>query len=112
KIKNSNKIIGGYNPIGWNTSNSWIHSNDSFIFSFENDSDYFNGKISRILENGKFSIYDCDDFNLLLHFGNGDLILDGKNGICDKSNYEFCILKNDERCFEAEELEIFSVTIN
>ncbi|CAI2171605.1 16833_t:CDS:2 [Funneliformis geosporum] len=69
------------------------------------------GKISRILEGGKNSIYDCDDFNLILYFGNGDLILDGVNGICDKSDYEFCLLNDDEKCFEAEELEIFSVNV-
>ncbi|CAB5364759.1 unnamed protein product [Rhizophagus irregularis] len=68
-------------------------------------------RISRILENSKYSIYDCKDFNLLLNFGNGDLILDGTIGICDKSNYEFCILNNDERCFEAEQLEVFSVQL-
>ncbi|CAG8580930.1 9988_t:CDS:2 [Funneliformis caledonium] len=69
------------------------------------------GKISRILQGGKNSIYDCDDFNLILYFGNGDLILDGVNGICDKSVYEFCLLNDDEKCFEAEELEIFSVNV-
>jgi hypothetical protein len=113
KIKDSNKIIGGYNPIGWfsSTNNSWIHSNDSFIFSFEDDLDLSKRRVSRTLENGKYSIYDSKDFNLLLNFGNGDLILDGRIGICDKSNYEFCILNNDERCFEAEELEVFSVKL-
>ncbi|GBB98719.1 hypothetical protein RclHR1_00330046 [Rhizophagus clarus] len=111
KIKDSNKIIGGYNPIGWCISNSWIHSNDSFIFSFDDDLDLSKRRISRILGNGKYSIYDCEDFNLLLNFGNGDLILDGTIGICDKSNYEFCILNSDERSFEAEQLEVFSVRL-
>ncbi|PKC69538.1 hypothetical protein RhiirA1_455913 [Rhizophagus irregularis] len=111
KIKDSNKIIGGYNPIGWCISNSWIHSNDSFIFSFDDYLNLSKSRISRILENSKYSIYDCKDFNLLLNFGNGDLILDGTIGICDKSNYEFCILNNDERCFEAEQLEVFSVQL-
>src|SRR5581483_2473517 len=34
KIQNSEKIVGGYNPLFWDLSNNWKSTNDSFIFSF------------------------------------------------------------------------------
>ena len=36
KIADSEKIVGGYNPLPWNSSNSRYHTRDSFIFSFTN----------------------------------------------------------------------------
>jgi hypothetical protein len=37
KIKDSNEILGGYNPIGWNCDGNYGITKDSFIFSFSND---------------------------------------------------------------------------
>src|SRR5580765_8164158 len=34
KVQNSEKIIGGYNPLFWDSSDSNKATNDSFIFSF------------------------------------------------------------------------------
>src|SRR5207244_7921932 len=36
KIKNSEKIVGGYNPFHWNSSNQDKSTFDSFIYSFTN----------------------------------------------------------------------------
>ncbi|RHZ82275.1 hypothetical protein Glove_110g71 [Diversispora epigaea] len=40
KVKGTDEIIGGYNPLAWDNSNinsnSWIVTNDSFIFSLKN----------------------------------------------------------------------------
>ncbi|CAB4379622.1 unnamed protein product [Rhizophagus irregularis] len=33
KIKNSTKLIGGYNPLDWN-GDCWKSTRDSFLFSF------------------------------------------------------------------------------
>ncbi|RGB30642.1 hypothetical protein C1646_671529 [Rhizophagus diaphanus] len=38
KITNSNQIVGGYNPLSWDTS-GWKSTYDSFIFSFTNKDD-------------------------------------------------------------------------
>ncbi|RHZ76552.1 hypothetical protein Glove_196g46 [Diversispora epigaea] len=40
KVKGTNEILGGYNPLAWDRSNihdSWKNTNDSFIFSLKND---------------------------------------------------------------------------
>src|SRR5205823_9884258 len=34
KIKNSEQIVGGYNPLNWNSSETLKSTYDSFIFSF------------------------------------------------------------------------------
>jgi hypothetical protein len=33
KIENSDQIVGGYNPLSWDTTSSWKPTYDSFIFS-------------------------------------------------------------------------------
>ncbi|CAB5354494.1 unnamed protein product [Rhizophagus irregularis] len=38
RIDNTNDIIGGYNPHSWTSSNEWIGSTESFIFSFKSES--------------------------------------------------------------------------
>ncbi|CAG8760853.1 5093_t:CDS:1, partial [Funneliformis caledonium] len=56
KVQGSQKIFGGYSPIGFkfrpisfNDKNLYDHcTTDSFIFSFENDEDTRNMKISRV----------------------------------------------------------------
>ncbi|RIA97525.1 hypothetical protein C1645_813933 [Glomus cerebriforme] len=45
KIKNSNQIIGGYNPLEWNSSNRDKPTYDSFIFSFTNKNDLQSAKV-------------------------------------------------------------------
>src|ERR1700751_4923294 len=36
KIPNSEQIVGGYNPLFWDTSNNRNSTNESFLFSFTN----------------------------------------------------------------------------
>jgi hypothetical protein len=49
KIKDSNKLVGGYNPLGWD-GNDFKDTSDSFIFSFEDYKDINTGKIGRVIE--------------------------------------------------------------
>ncbi|RGB27281.1 hypothetical protein C1646_799185 [Rhizophagus diaphanus] len=35
KVKGTEEIIGGYNPIMWSSSNAWGETKHSFIFSFK-----------------------------------------------------------------------------
>ncbi|RIA86946.1 hypothetical protein C1645_878358 [Glomus cerebriforme] len=39
KVTNSEQIVGGYNPLFWDSSYSWMSTNDSFIFSFKDRTD-------------------------------------------------------------------------
>ncbi|POG53972.1 hypothetical protein GLOIN_2v1792123 [Rhizophagus irregularis DAOM 181602=DAOM 197198] len=61
KIKNSEGIIGGYNPLEWDSTNgSFKHTKDSFLFSFINKK---NGQMAKVgYSNGnKYSITSYDN---------------------------------------------------
>jgi hypothetical protein len=49
KIKNSNKLVGGYNPLDWKGRGSKSTS-DSFMFSFDDYEDVNSGKIGRVID--------------------------------------------------------------
>ncbi|RHZ70974.1 hypothetical protein Glove_264g7 [Diversispora epigaea] len=58
KVKNTDEIVGGYNPIGWN-SNLYHYpseTNDSFIFSLKNGN-IKNSILSRV-KNPSYAIYN------------------------------------------------------
>ncbi|RGB22855.1 hypothetical protein C1646_775419 [Rhizophagus diaphanus] len=55
KIKNSEQIIGGYNPLFWDSSNSVKSTKDSFIFSITDKNDLQSANV--VYSNGnKYSI--------------------------------------------------------
>src|SRR6266536_6226683 len=45
KIKNSKQIVGGYNPLNWDSCKTWKSTYDSFIFSFTNRDDAQSAKV-------------------------------------------------------------------
>ncbi|PKC04320.1 hypothetical protein RhiirA5_4560 [Rhizophagus irregularis] len=153
KVKGSEKIFGGYNPIGWNDNsinyndginyglddnglnyrginydyykyggysrhnrhnhhnqyNQYLPSAGSFIFSFENNEDIKNMKISRVVNSS------CAIYNYLgngVNFGGGDLALEndrlslGYTGYYEglkRNNNEF--LTNNHNIGRFEEVE-------
>ncbi|GES81042.1 BTB/POZ domain-containing protein [Rhizophagus clarus] len=76
KIKNSEQIVGGYNPLFWNLSDSGKSTRNSFIFSFENKNDLQTAKV--VYSYGsKYSIY-CGAVNGPV-FGCNDLYVNYVN---------------------------------
>ncbi|RGB35296.1 hypothetical protein C1646_122537 [Rhizophagus diaphanus] len=75
KITNSNQIIGGYNPLEWDSNNCSKSTKDSFIFSFTDKNDLQSANI--VYSNG-------DQYSIRTHsrwgpvFGN-DLLLNYDN---------------------------------
>jgi hypothetical protein len=112
KVKGSNEILGGYNPIAWKSVDRYGNTRDSFIFSFNNKERNENYVLSRIVDNR----YAIDDRSY--HgpsFGNGDLILWGLDintlyNYCYscKKSYERPIRETEDR-FSIEEYEIFQL---
>ncbi|PKC57960.1 hypothetical protein RhiirA1_471685, partial [Rhizophagus irregularis] len=51
KIKGTEEIIGGYNPVIWESPQSacWCESSDSFIFSFKNKNNIKDAILSKIV---------------------------------------------------------------
>ncbi|EXX59506.1 uncharacterized protein OCT59_027245 [Rhizophagus irregularis] len=106
KVKDSNEILGGYNPIKWesNDAGNYGTTNDSFIFSFKN-SDDIESYILRRVENENFAIHNYREVGPA--FGD-DLILISDVGICDYMYYEKQIRESTE-FFSGEEYEVFQI---
>ncbi|CAG8698463.1 16327_t:CDS:2, partial [Dentiscutata heterogama] len=119
KIKDSRKIIGGYNPLGLRKNNSinnyngyygghnpyqrhWETTHDSFIFCFGDGKDSDTPILSRV-KTPSNAIYSYS--GSWINFGNADLVLNGQNGSCSQCYYENKIL--DSNNFVVEELETF-----
>jgi hypothetical protein len=116
KVKDSDEILGGYNPIGW--EGSFIgkkgSTKDSFIFSFE-QKDIENFTLSRVIDE-KYAIYNGSEYGP--SFGHSDLILAYvamffenyfTHCYCKKYSYEKSI-RETENYFTLEEYEVFQIT--
>ena len=124
KVKQSDKIFGGYSSIGFNSignnllrdhdlrddeySYRYYYSSDNFIFSFENSEDTQNMKISRVLNYDK-AIYDYIstgfDFGFDSLFMYSDKCLYANN---IDHNYENNLTTGS--VYDIEEIETFIIT--
>jgi hypothetical protein len=111
KVKDSNEILGGYNPIIWKSDNNYGTTKDSFIFSFENNENIENYVLSRV-KNDKCAI--DNDPDLGPSFGDFELELYGNNcydeSWCNPhpACYEKSIRESKD-IFSVEEYEIFQI---
>jgi hypothetical protein len=103
----SGKIYGGYNPFGYAGRNGrWLSSTETFIFSFENDQDIYNMKISRVID-PEFSLYNTHrTLTCFFNFGYALSII-GSN-LCVYDNVAYNGL-NVNATLPIEEIEVFSV---
>ncbi|GES83733.1 carbohydrate-binding module family 13 protein [Rhizophagus clarus] len=115
KVKGSDEILGGYNPIIWESrvsdlgSGEYSETKDSFIFSFNNKKDIKNNILSRVKDE-KYAI--DNDLNYGPSFGYGDLRLREVSNSCIsmKTSYEKRIRKANY--FFIEEYEVFQIIQN
>ncbi|RGB24217.1 hypothetical protein C1646_821716 [Rhizophagus diaphanus] len=104
----SNKIYGGYNPIGNTGKNRWLSSTESFVFSFENDQDIHNMKIGRVT-NTTYSVYDfCQNQGNFFNFGAILYISEQKLHVGYNYNHYVNIF-GEKKSLNIEEIEVFSV---
>ncbi|GBB93220.1 hypothetical protein RclHR1_21300003 [Rhizophagus clarus] len=108
KVKGSDEILGGYNPIIWESGPYWGATGDSFIFSFKNKDNIENFILSRV-NNDILATINSPNYGP--SFGDGDLILNGNNfdkSYCSQLFYEKPIRETEDR-FTVEEYEIFQI---
>ncbi|PKC57026.1 hypothetical protein RhiirA1_541818 [Rhizophagus irregularis] len=117
KVKGTNEIFGGYNPIMWESrtyipgsDGEYSKTKDSFIFSFNNKIDIKNHILSRV-EEEKYAI---DNYcSCGPSFGRKDLKIGGNSfnkhfSYCERSSYEKPIRKTGNY-FAIEEYEVFQI---
>jgi hypothetical protein len=92
KVKDSNEILGGYNPIAWESGEfseicdeAFSATKDSFIFSFKDSNNIESFILSRV-KNEEYAILSL--YNFGPSFGGGDLDLYGDHGQCFNYDYE------------------------
>ncbi|GES76334.1 carbohydrate-binding module family 13 protein [Rhizophagus clarus] len=112
KVKDTNQILGGYNPIEWKFDGSYGITKDSFIFSFSNNNSIENYILSRV-KNEKNAIYNaCGSYGPSFY---RDLYLFSDNDndklriFCGEGSYEKHFKGINNSC--AEEFEVFQITL-
>ncbi|CAG8571482.1 551_t:CDS:2 [Ambispora leptoticha] len=112
KIRESGRLIGGYNPIGWSSRNMWVNSRYCFIFSFDDGIALHKSVLSRVVDPSRAVL--CSQM-IGACFGSGDLVMGGARGDFDMDlacssniqSYEKPITNLDR--FSVEEYEVFQV---
>ncbi|RHZ48306.1 hypothetical protein Glove_553g31 [Diversispora epigaea] len=107
KVKNTDEILGGYNPIGWNHNlhGQYSTTNDSFIFSLKNGN-IKNHILSRVKDasNALFNYH-----SQVLNFNN-DFFMNGDRLFCVNftQGYEKLIRKTTGE-FSIDDHEVFQI---
>ncbi|PKB92927.1 hypothetical protein RhiirA5_442886, partial [Rhizophagus irregularis] len=110
----SEEILGGYNPLKWESSNTWGKTNISFIFSFKNKNNFKDAILSIIKDVNKAFNYHsthgpCFGKDLIMYSTSNsstDMDID-KTSYYSRGYYEKSIRKEGE--FPMEDYEIFQI---
>ncbi|UZO10531.1 uncharacterized protein OCT59_002112 [Rhizophagus irregularis] len=115
KVKGTDEILGGYNPLVWNSSSGWGQSLDSFIFSFKNRDEIKDLILSYISNmNRAINYYKTHGPS----FGYDDLKIsyNGWSNDVDPFNYKKCKqtdyekrIRDTEEFFDIEDYEVFQI---
>ena len=110
KIPNSEKIIGGYNPLFWESSNgSYKSTNNSFIFSFADRNNLQSAKVG-YCNNNQYAIYCYSSYGPI--FGINDFYCQNNGtvwyGDPNNSYPEVDVIQNKNN-FNVDDYEVFQV---
>jgi hypothetical protein len=117
KIQNLEHILGGYNPLQWNTSVGWKSTNDSFLYSFTNRNDLNSAKVGHVYNHSNNNAIYCS-LNYGPTFGNGHDLFQDSNGswksyFCSYPGIDipqtYRDLLDDYSVFNVENYEVFQV---
>ena len=106
KIKNSEQIVGGYNPLDWKpvefNSDYYKSTNDSFIFTFTDRNNLQTAKVN--YPSNKYSIYCSSDRGPMFDFdlacyNNGNWIRNSHT-YSDIDSIPYSFIVNDYEVFQ------------
>ncbi|RIA99034.1 hypothetical protein C1645_812023 [Glomus cerebriforme] len=115
KVKGTEEIIGGYNPLKWESKGNWVNTKDSFIFSFKNKN-IKNAIISNV-KNTNCALFFASNFGP--YFGS-DITIFSSSGSIDYNNFyyrKYCyekLIRDAEGEFsidDYEDDEYYDITI-
>ncbi|CAG8734972.1 15662_t:CDS:2, partial [Acaulospora morrowiae] len=114
KVHGTGHLIGGYNPLNWDSTNKWDNTKDSFLFSLGDGEDIRNSILSRIQEYDRAVL--CSQA-IGACFGSGDLVMGGTHSnfnvelgcSCKRQSYERPVLNANHDRFSVDEYEVFKI---
>jgi hypothetical protein len=111
KIENSKKIVGGYNPLQWDTSNKYKSTINSFIYLFTDKKDIKTAKVG-FSDGNQYSIGNYSENGPV--FGGGcDLVCENDVKWKSDSGYSYHPKIDDiPKNFEICDYEVFQVIKN
>ncbi|RIA80112.1 hypothetical protein C1645_882344 [Glomus cerebriforme] len=111
KISNSDQIVGGYNPLFWDSSSTCKSTKDSFIFSFKNKDDIQSAKVG--YSNGINSIGGFPPNGLVFGGGGGGchlaLYINGWYSNANANNKSYPNIGIPSGNFDVDDYEVFQV---
>ncbi|EXX65416.1 uncharacterized protein OCT59_025346 [Rhizophagus irregularis] len=118
KVNETEEILGGYNPLEWETTNSWGKTEDSFIFSFK-DKNVKNATLSNVIDANRALDYSStcgpkfgSDLNIFTCTNRNNRSNDVSKVFnvtyCKKVRYERNI-RDTEDYFSIEDYEVFQI---
>ncbi|GES83137.1 hypothetical protein GLOIN_2v1779084 [Rhizophagus clarus] len=116
KIKDTDEIIGGYNPLIWKESlnGEYGKTRDSFIFSFKSKDNFNDSAIlSRVNDADKAISYHVEcgptfSTDIFIGVEENDCLRDYNFNWCKQQMYKGTI-RNTEKLFSIEDYEVFQV---
>jgi hypothetical protein len=112
KVKGTKEIIGGYNPLQWEASDSWPNTKDSFIFSFKFENNLFEDAIISKVENISRAInnFHCNGpcFGDDVFMNSSDENTDYNIINCKKVDYEKKLRDTGDN-FQIDDYEVFQL---
>jgi hypothetical protein len=110
KIKNSEQIVGGYNPLYWDKSEKFKSTKDSFIFSFTNKNNYQSAKLGYPDENEYLSSIYCNEHYGPTFGGGHDLFCQNDGTWASYRAYSYPRMFSPLVTFDVDDYEVFQVT--
>ncbi|RHZ89660.1 hypothetical protein Glove_13g211 [Diversispora epigaea] len=113
KVKDTDEIIGGYNPIGWdsyldNPNSQYSKTNDSFIFSLKNGN-INNFILSRVKDSSK-AIYNCNHLIIAACFGSDLYKRENQLFRIDCVNGYEKLIRKQAGDFSIDDYEVFQIS--
>ncbi|PKK58880.1 hypothetical protein RhiirC2_795627 [Rhizophagus irregularis] len=109
KTKNSNQIVGGYNPLQWDLS-GYKSTKDSFVFLLTDRTNLQTAKVG--YSNGDEYSIVCDSHTLPF-FGYNNLYLQNSSWICspvkENGQYSYPELDGMKGTYDVDDYEVFQV---
>ncbi len=110
KVKGTDEILGGYNPLKWKSGGGWVENKDSFIFSFKN-----NNIEDAIISNIQNTYRAMNNWKIQCPYFGKDIIIYASietidyDTVCCKKNYYKKRIRDTEDRFSIEDYEIFQI---